>query len=317
MDERKGKIAAVIVTYNRKELLINCLEKLLQQTRPLDSIIIIDNASTDGTREYLEENLFFNNPKIDYIKLIENIGGAGGFYEGIKRGYERGFNWVWLMDDDGFPEAITLELFCSLNVNQNSCYCPIVLDPLDKNQLTFGFCGLLNNKSIYFQSMNDVNSFIGSYRTKIISGYGNFFNGIFLSKEIIKSIGFPRKEMFIWGDENEYLFRILANGFNVWIMLDNVFYHPRFPQTTITFLGKKISYIDNPATWKYYYQTRNLLYINKKYRSQLKVRWPILKCLLSRLILATRVKRIRKVILLGLFDQILGLSYKTLNQLKK
>ena len=94
MENKKEKIAAVVVTYNRKELLKECLDALLAQTHPLDSIILIDNASTDGTPEFLKEKGFLDNPKIDYVRLSENSGGAGGFYEGMKRGYEKGFDWV-------------------------------------------------------------------------------------------------------------------------------------------------------------------------------------------------------------------------------
>ncbi len=43
------KVAAVIVTFNRKEMLIRNLECILNQSRTLDKIYVIDNASTDGT----------------------------------------------------------------------------------------------------------------------------------------------------------------------------------------------------------------------------------------------------------------------------
>jgi len=105
---QKEKIAAVVVTYNRKDLLKECLDALLNQTRPLDSIILIDNASTDGTPEFLKEKGYLDNPKIDYVRLPENTGGAGGFHEGVKRGYEKGYDWLWLMDDDALPEKSSL-----------------------------------------------------------------------------------------------------------------------------------------------------------------------------------------------------------------
>lgn len=341
IEEKREKLAAVVVTFNRKQLLGECLGALLNQTFPLDAIYVIDNASTDGTSEFLVEKSFINKQllptgvpieeikkialhkisnktvEIHYVRMPENTGGAGGFYEGVKRGYEGGFNWLWLMDDDGYPEENTLEKFSSINVNQDFCYCPLVVDPKSINHLTFGFYGFWDKKKIYFEHMDEVNGFIKSNGETIIAGYGNFYNGIFLSRKIVRKAGFPNNKMYIWGDENEYLFRILSNGFNINIMLDNVFYHPRFSLTTFTFLGKQISYIDNPATWKFYFKTRNYLYITKKYKDQLGVRWPYLKCVLHDFILAVHVKKIRNFILLGLFDHFLRLPYKSLDQLKK
>lgn len=86
------KVAAVVVTYNRKELLRECLNALLNQTRPLDEIIVIDNASTDGTQEMIAKEF----PYITYVLMSENIGGAGGFHEGMKLAYEKGYDWIWV-----------------------------------------------------------------------------------------------------------------------------------------------------------------------------------------------------------------------------
>ena len=99
----KKTICAVIVTFNRKELLLNCLNALKQQTHTLDHIVVIDNASSDGTTDFLLKNNWKNNDYFTYISLPKNQGGAGGFYEGIKYAIAQEFDYVWLMDDDGFP----------------------------------------------------------------------------------------------------------------------------------------------------------------------------------------------------------------------
>lgn len=78
------KIDAVVVTYNRKALLIECVEAILKQKYAVDKLIIIDNASTDGTEEELKKIEILNRNDVVYKKLEKNIGGAGGFYEGIK-----------------------------------------------------------------------------------------------------------------------------------------------------------------------------------------------------------------------------------------
>ena len=88
------KICAVVVTYNRLELLKGTIEKLLTQSRKLDEIIIIDNKCTDGTSEYLKTI----EDKVTPVFLDENLGGAGGFNKGIKIAYEKGHDYIWIID---------------------------------------------------------------------------------------------------------------------------------------------------------------------------------------------------------------------------
>lgn len=125
------KIAAVVVTYNRKKLLIECLEALRRQTKPLQTIYIIDNASTDGTPQKLQKKGYIKNPesgikkinnlhnnkpiKIVYVRMKKNTGGAGGFHEGIKRACQDGHHWIWLMDDDVEPKDDTLQVLLEVN----------------------------------------------------------------------------------------------------------------------------------------------------------------------------------------------------------
>jgi rhamnopyranosyl-N-acetylglucosaminyl-diphospho-decaprenol beta-1,3/1,4-galactofuranosyltransferase len=98
--DQKGSVAAVVVTFNRKELLCECLDALLAQTYPVSRIVLIDNASSDGTAELLAEKGYLENEIFDYLRLPVNSGGAGGFHEGVKRAFEAGFDWLWLMDDE-------------------------------------------------------------------------------------------------------------------------------------------------------------------------------------------------------------------------
>ena len=87
-----NSVAAVVVTFNRSRLLLECLASLLGQTQRLAKIIVIDNASSDGTQQALASHGYLAHPDIDYVRLPHNTGGAGGFHEGVKRGYEGGFD---------------------------------------------------------------------------------------------------------------------------------------------------------------------------------------------------------------------------------
>ncbi len=107
-ENRKETVCAVVVTYNRKHLLLECLEAIRRRTRQVDGIYIIDNASDDGTPELLKENGYIpelppfnlsepyeiehrinnlvdgNTINVFYVRMPENTGGAGGFYEKVR-----------------------------------------------------------------------------------------------------------------------------------------------------------------------------------------------------------------------------------------
>lgn len=95
------KYAGIVVTYNRKEELINNINSILLQKKKFDKYYIIDNCSSDGTYEFLVEQNILKNEFIKYILLDKNIGGAGGFYTGLRFAYEDGYDFICMMDDDG------------------------------------------------------------------------------------------------------------------------------------------------------------------------------------------------------------------------
>ena len=96
-------IAAVIVTYNRLELLKECIHAVLNQEKQLCDLVIVDNASTDGTNDYLQ-TISMDCERINCFRLDQNTGGAGGFYYGIRKGVEMGYEYIWIMDDDTIPD---------------------------------------------------------------------------------------------------------------------------------------------------------------------------------------------------------------------
>ena len=98
MSENQNKVLCVVVTYNRLQLLKECIDCLRTQTFKKFDVLVVNNDSTDGTKEWLSEQT-----DITVINQ-KNLGGAGGFYTGTKWGYDNGYEWMWLMDDDGKPE---------------------------------------------------------------------------------------------------------------------------------------------------------------------------------------------------------------------
>lgn len=99
------RVCALIVTRNRKNLLEEVLQGLKHQKRPPEAILVVDNASTDGTSELLSRVF----PEVHVLRLPENLGGAMGFSVGMRWAVERRFDWVWVMDDDTVPTSEALE----------------------------------------------------------------------------------------------------------------------------------------------------------------------------------------------------------------
>ena len=183
------RIAAVVVTYNRASRLRECLNALLSQTRPLDEILVIDNASTDETAQMLANDF---GARLTVVRLAENTGGAGGFHEGMRRAYGKGHDWMWLMDDDAAPREDCLAKLLD-NAGRNT-----VLVPLQENgegQLTVPTA--------------HVASWLASHQGKPLTGrYVFSFVGPLIPRVIVELAGLPNPDFFTWYDDTEYSLRI-------------------------------------------------------------------------------------------------------------
>jgi len=256
-------VCAVVVTYNRKNLLLECLDAIRKQTRPVDAIYIIDNASTDGTPEVLKDNGYISelpvsnlsepyeiehhinnlvngNPiKIFYVRMHRNTGSAGGFYEGVKRGYERGYDWLWLMDDDGLPEKDCL--MNQLPSDRRIVTGPLVVDPETK------LPGRGYEKFEKFPYNTKLRLF------QVLFPITVAFNGFLVSREVIGDIGFPEAGLFYQSDDVEYSIRIIKRGYKIEKRKNAIFYHP---------VGKEYKYLSD---LKKYFVIRNRIYILLKH----------------------------------------------------
>ncbi len=251
-------IAAVVVTYNRKDILVECLNALLSQTRPVDKIILIDNASSDGTQCYLAECGYLSNPLFDYVRLPENKGGAGGFHDGIKRGYELGYDWLWLLDDD------TLAHVTCLNNLLHSAR--VVLEPI-------GFiCSKIEwiDGSIHLMNIPNTKQLIRGVpfnkydSNRIILVESCSFVSVLLNRNAVTRAGYPVADMFIWGDDVEFFSRITSMGFFGIYASRSKATH----KTTANY-NSNILYDNVENFWKYRYGVRNELYTTRRSRGTL------------------------------------------------
>lgn len=252
------RVAAVVVTYNRKECLLECLRAIERQTLRPDTVYIVDNASTDGTREAVDAAAPALN--IVYLRLEENIGGAGGFYTGLKTAFECGeHDCYWLMDDDGVPAENCLEHMIPY-LKDNEYVAPLVLALEDRTKLAFGtFSGS--------EIKNDAGNFVQSRsRNGIIEDYSSPFNGILLRHSAVHKAGYPKKELFIWGDELEYQARLKSHGIRPVTVVDAVHLHPMNRMAYKT-LFNKYSIVDMDSSLRTYCYYRNCAYRLKKFGS--------------------------------------------------
>lgn len=202
-------VAAVVVTFNRKELLVECLEGLIRQTHPVDAIYVIDNASTDGTESYLREARLLNEPKIHYTFLPWNVGGAGGFTSGMKIALSSGYDWIWLMDDDAepMPDALA-ELQPFMLEDGTAALANLKIDGIG-NPLRYHL------GSIQWQSSLDLVRPLSEESLALpgrIAVEFSSFVGLLVHRDAIAKVGLPRHEFFIHCDDFEYSVRLLAAG---------------------------------------------------------------------------------------------------------
>jgi GT2 family glycosyltransferase len=263
MTNKTATIAAVVVTFNRKLLLIECLNALLAQTRPMDKIYLIDNASSDGTQALLEEHNLLNHPLIDYRLMTENLGGAGGFYEGIKAAHEDGYDWIWVMDDDAeacIDAAEKLEPY--FNKPGVIAVCPILKDADNnieiKNHrgwfIPFSQKGGLV-KPVLQNDLKKVDALIINQCS---------FVGLCFASKAINAIGLPKKDFFIHYDDTEFCNRLSRIG-QIWLITKSCIRHKEAAKTDATVkqnnLGRETDRMAYDKLWINYYGYRNLIWL--------------------------------------------------------
>ena len=202
-ENKTNRVAAVVVTYNRAEMLVNCLDALCEQTAPCD-ILVVDNASTDQTADVVQKAMEKRDGRIQYRNTGANLGGAGGFNFGMRWAVEAGYSFIWVMDDDCFPEPEALEKL------------------LEADGLLKGDYGWLSSVALWTDGkecrMNRPKAKKSFYEHIELLKYGLLqaeqatFVSMFLKAETIQTVGLPIKDFFIWGDDIEYTRRIAVEN---------------------------------------------------------------------------------------------------------
>lgn len=235
-------VCALVLTYNRKNLVRKTIKALARQSKPVSKIIVVNNASTDGTPQVLQElQRSFKPGLISIYNLKENLGASGGFSEGMRYFLKHTrADWLWLMDDDAIPERKALEKFMLYYQG---------LSVQKREQI-----GILQNERVL--SLEELHKRATSptrlHGKKLMRAT---FEGYLVKRQVIEKVGFPRSEFFIYSDDIEYSWRVLRAGYEIHRVCGCFIYHRDWAKLTRLRRGL-VSKPDIPP-WKLYYRFRN------------------------------------------------------------
>lgn len=217
---REVRILAVVVTYNRGRLLLECLRGLSKQSVALSGIILIDNASTDNTPDLLlQEKIIDRLPSdhssemqeivscpvglghlpVHYVRMPVNSGGAGGFHEGVKRAHEVDADWIWLMDDDIEPDRYCLEGLLSYG-EIAKCLHPRKYFEDGVPHHWEGYLDVVTGRRVFQPDISFSKGF------SFCTTNTGCFEGMLIHRSVVDQIGYPDKRFFIGSDDSVYGF---------------------------------------------------------------------------------------------------------------
>ena len=202
-----NKVLIAIITHNRSDLLERCIKAALKQTYTDTELLIVNNGSTDNTEEVLQKY------KVHIVNQ-ENLGSAGGWHSAIKFLLKGKYDFIWAMDDDGHPHEEALEVLVKNYKDSFACISSLVVQE-DENNLVFPMPIVNNNKQPALFSLIPKIKEVRKLKLKSkgnIYPYAHPFNGLLISKRIVKLIGNVEKDYFLSGDEVDYLCRMQAVG---------------------------------------------------------------------------------------------------------
>lgn len=217
------RVITVVVTYNRKDLLQEGLEALLSSDYENNRILVIDNASTDGTHEMLQK--YIDNQKVFYFNTGKNRGGSYGFSFGSKKAVEMECDYVWLMDDDCIVKKDSLSKLVSF---------------AEKKKDDFGY---LSSKVLWKDGSMCYMNIPKSDIAKRIKDYDKdqkiciaSFVSCFIREKVIEEVGLSMADFFIWGDDWEYTYRISKNHPSYYVS-DSVVVHKSRTNTGVNIVS--------------------------------------------------------------------------------
>ena len=246
------RVTAVLVAYNRRELLLESLAALAAQTRPVDRLVVVDNASDDGSAEAALAATESWGARARVIRLTANTGGAGGFAVGIAAAVaEDDTDWVWVMDDDTVPGPDALagalaahERYVALGADDLAVMGSRVL-------WTDGEDHPMNTpkpKIRASQAERERAAAAGGLEIRSIS-----FVSAFLRAARVREQGLPLAAYFLWNDDFEYSARLLRGARGLYV-----------PGSVVVHKTAKRGSSDADPGPRFFFEVRNKLWVFRR-----------------------------------------------------
>ena len=250
-------VAVVVVTYNRAALLTRMLAGLAALDRAPDTVIVVDNASSDHTATVLAG---VHDLPLQVIRPEENLGGSGGFHLGVETAYEQGFDRIWLMDDDVVPAPDCLSVLMAVD---EDCLLSVREDTrgrlVEKAAITFDLRNPLRIKPK--TAMVETTYGTRGAMPELVEIQNVPFEGFLVRRRVVEEVGLPDEGFFIFYDDVDYALRARRAGYRIWAVRDAV-------------LVRQLDFDQQHdlSGWKGYYMYRNLFVVHRRYGENALVR---------------------------------------------
>jgi GT2 family glycosyltransferase len=262
------RVCALVLTFNRSELLVECLRGLLAQTRPPEEVVVVDNASTDGTPDRLREAGVMD--RVRYLRLERNLGSSGGFERGVAAIRDEGWDWLWIMDDDAEPRPDALERLLAAPAAADPGTAVLATAVVDPD----GAIEARVQRGFFRGRMRPLPRAAYVPGTAPEVDYVSFV-GMLVRGECARATAPPKGEFFIWGDDLEYCLRLRRCG-AIRVVPEAVIVHKEVGQTHANrrarlwnrLLRQQIVPFPLEAFWKQLLGLRNFVWIKKVYEGQ-------------------------------------------------
>lgn len=196
-----NEVCAVVVTYNRKALVEECINGILAQKEAKCDIIVVDNGSTCGTEVLFRDKFDLDN--IKYFNLGKNLGCAAGTSRGIKEAVLAGYKYIWVMDDDVFPHEDALYELLKADRELNGEWGILS----SATYWTDGsICESNRQKKTLFKLMREEDYNKRFVRVRMVS-----LASMFINAKVVKEVGLPLSEYFIYTEDYEFCSRVGKN----------------------------------------------------------------------------------------------------------
>ncbi len=285
-----SKVAAVIVTFNRRDAVLECLRNLLSGEVSPDYAIVVDNGSTDGTGAAIRQA----HPQVTLVESTENLGPAGGFERGMSLAASLDCDWIMVLNDDCFVESNTLRELRMVATNADPTHAIIAPSVRHGGKHYVGFVW----KHVPIPILADTSRPDACHVDMVT------FSGALIRTDVVRRVGVPRGDYFMMWEEWEYCLRLRRHGYRVLAL----------PGVAVRHLSSDVR--PRPATvWREYYQARNHLRFVIAHRNALDgLYWLIREikfAIAALLYLDQKAARIRFQ-LLGTIDALRGRTGRTI-----